>query len=188
MAQLGQLCHRLLAAPNGVSNYMKMARKLYHESGEDESMWNGAAMSVIVRVIIGHVDRLCRQSMMTGRLMVGRHVHLMLEVRRQRRRRLGGCQRRRPFQHKRVHRAFKQRLNDAEAEHLTICTNTTSARYCLFGRHGSFMWHFKKIRGPYKHQICGRNTVQRCLKPTTPSCSTRHITAYYVGTAVLSGI
>ena len=37
--------------------------------------------------------------------------------------------------------------------------------------HVSCMRHLKKICGPHKHQICSRNMVQNCLKPTTASRS-----------------
>jgi len=33
--------------------------------------------------------------------------------------------------------------------------------------------NYKEIRGPRKHQTRGRNTVQNCFKPTSPSRSTR---------------
>jgi len=33
--------------------------------------------------------------------------------------------------------------------------------------------NYKEIRGPRKHQTCGRNTAQNCFKPTSPSRSTR---------------
>ena len=40
-------------------------------------------------------------------------------------------------------------------------------------RHVSFMPQFKKKCGPHKHQICSGNMVQTCLKPATPSRSTK---------------
>jgi len=36
----------------------------------------------------------------------------------------------------------------------------------------SVLCGIKKICGPHEHQICGRNMVQNCLKPATPSHST----------------
>ena len=48
----------------------------------------------------------------------------------------------------------------------------TYLNFIIRTRHVSFMRHFRKICGPHKHQRCGGNTVQNCLKPTTPSRST----------------
>ena len=49
--------------------------------------------------------------------------------------------------------------------------NVCNDGYITLTGHVSFTRAFKNICGPHKHQICGGNMVQNCLKPTTPSRS-----------------
>ena len=64
---------------------------------------------------------------------------------------------------------------DSPTSQLTKRSEVTDSEVSLLAENDyacEFYAAFKKICGPHEHQICSRNMVQNCLKPTTQSCST----------------